>query len=218
MSYENKKTLEVYERCAAIYLDNANKHDNLDMVKAKKKKEKLERFIKDSFSSLPIGSKILEIGSADGGNALYLKSLGYDVTASDVSDIFLEKIKNQGLRTIKFDCLEDEFKEKYNGIFCWRVFVHFSCDDVMNLLEKVYESLEDNGIFIFNAMNRKTHDVDSEWVDFEGEYHMGEKRFYNYFRKEKLDDLISKTNFKIDKFFYEGGSSNNKWLVYVLKK
>lgn len=218
MSYENKKTLEVYERCAAIYLDNTNKHDNLDMVKAKKKKEKLERFIKDSFSSLPIGSKILEIGSADGGNALYLKSLGYDVTASDVSDIFLEKIKNQGLRTIKFDCLEDEFKEKYNGIFCWRVFVHFSCDDVMNLLEKVYESLEDNGIFIFNAMNRETHDVDSEWVDFEGEYHMGEKRFYNYFRKEKLDDLISKTNFKIDKFFYEGGDSSNKWLVYVLKK
>ena len=30
--------------------------------------------------------------------------------------------------------------------------------------------------------------------------------------------MISKTNFKIDKFFYEGGSSNNKWLVYVLKK
>ena len=218
MSYENKKTLEVYERCVDVYLDNAIKHDNLDMVKAKKKKEKLERFIKDGFSSLPIGSKILEIGSADGANALYLKSLGYDITASDVSDIFLEKIKNQGLRTIKFDCLEDEFKEKYNGIFCWRVFVHFSCDDVMKLLERVYENLNDNGIFIFNAINRETRDVDCEWVDFEGEYHMGEKRFYNYFRKEKLDDLISKTNFKIDKFFYEGGSSNNKWLVYVLKK
>lgn len=218
MSCENKKTLGVYERCADVYLNNAIKHDNLDMIKAKKKKEKLEKFIKDAFSSLPIGSKILEIGSADGANALYLKSLGYDVTASDVSNIFLEKIKDQGLRTIKFDCLEGEFKEKYNGIFCWRVFVHFTYDDVMKLLERVYENLNDNGIFIFNAINRETRDVDCEWVDFEGEYHMGEKRFYNYFRKEKLDDLISKTNFKIDKFFYEGGSSNNKWLVYVLNK
>ena len=218
MSCENKKTLGVYERCADVYLNNAIKHDNLDMIKAKKKKEKLEKFIKDGFSSLPIGSKILETGSADGANALYLKSLGYDVTASDVSNIFLEKIKDQGLRTIKFDCLEGEFKEKYNGIFCWRVFVHFTYDDVMKLLERVYENLNDNGIFIFNAINRETRDVDCEWVDFEGEYHMGEKRFYNYFRKEKLDDLISKTNFKIDKFFYEGGSSNNKWLVYVLKK
>lgn len=218
MSCENKKALGVYERCADVYLNNAIKHDNLDMIKAKKKKEKLEKFIKDGFSSLPIGSKILEIGSADGANALYLKSLGYDVTASDVSNIFLEKIKDQGLRTIKFDCLEGEFKEKYNGIFCWRVFVHFTYDDVMKLLERVYENLNDNGIFIFNAINRETRDVDCEWVDFEGEYHMGEKRFYNYFRKEKLDDLISKTNFKIDKFFYEGGSSNNKWLVYVLKK
>lgn len=218
MSCENKKTLDVYERCADVYLNNAIKHDNLDMIKAKKKKEKLEKFIKDAFSSLPIGSKILEIGSADGANALYLKSLGYDITASDVSNIFLEKIKDQGLRTIKFDCLEGEFKEKYNGIFCWRVFVHFTYDDVMKLLERVYENLNDNGIFIFNAINRETRDVDCEWVDFEGEYHMGEKRFYNYFRKEKLDDLISKTNFKIDNFFYEGGSSNNKWLVYVLKK
>ena len=218
MSCENKKTLGVYERCADVYLNNAIKHDNLDMIKAKKKKEKLEKFIKDAFSSLPIGSKILEIGSADGANALYLKSLGYDITASDVSNIFLEKIKDQGLRTIKFDCLEGEFKEKYNGIFCWRVFVHFTYDDVMKLLERVYENLNDNGIFIFNAINRETRDVDCEWVDFEREYHMGEKRFYNYFRKEKLDDLISKTNFKIDNFFYEGGSSNNKWLVYVLKK
>lgn len=218
MSCENKKTLDVYERCADVYLNNAIKHDNLDMIKAKKKKEKLEKFIKDAFSSLPIGSKILEIGSADGANALYLKSLGYDITASDVSNIFLEKIKDQGLRTIKFDCLAYKFKEKYNGIFCWRVFVHFTYGDVMKLLERVYENLNDNGIFIFNAINRETRDVDCEWVDFEGEYHMGEKRFYNYFRKEKLDDLISKTNFKIDKFFYEGGSSNNKWLVYVLKK
>ena len=83
----------VYEKCADVYLDNAIKHDNLD-IKAKKKKEKLEKFIKDGFSSLPIGSKILEIGSADGANALYLKSLDYDVTASDVSNIFLEKIKD----------------------------------------------------------------------------------------------------------------------------
>ena len=218
MSSENKKTLEVYERCADVYLENAIKHDNLDMDKAQKKKEKLENFIKESFKPLPIDSRILEIGSADGVNALFIKSLGYDVTASDVSDTFLEKIKNQGVKTIKFDCLEDDFKEKYNGIFCWRVLVHFTYDDAMRLLEKVYENLEDNGIFIFNAINRETRDIDCEWVDFEGEYHMGEKRFYNYFRKDELDDLISKTNFKIDKFFYEGGDSSKKWLVYVLKK
>lgn len=39
---------------------------------------------------------------------------------------------------------------------------------------------------------------------------MGEKRFYNYFRKNELDDLISKTNFKIDKFLYENGSKDNQ--------
>lgn len=80
---------KVYERCADVYLENAIKHDNLDMDKAKRKKDKLQNFIKESFKSLPVNSRILEIGSADGINALFIKSLGYDVTASDVSDTFL---------------------------------------------------------------------------------------------------------------------------------
>lgn len=60
--------------------------------------------------------------------------------------------------------------------------------------------------------------IDNEWVDFEGEYHMGVKRYYNYFSKEDLDNIIKQTKFKIIKFYKEGGDNNNKWLIYVLKK
>ena len=55
-----------------------------------------------------------------------MKSLGYNVTASDVADDFLKAIKKNGLEPIKFNVLEDDFIGKYFGIFCWRVFVHFS--------------------------------------------------------------------------------------------
>ena len=85
-------------------------------------------------------------------------------------------------------------------------------------MQKVYDTLEDNGIFIFNAMNRETKKVDNEWVDFEGEYHMGAERYYNYFTKEDLDTIIQKTKFKIEDFHKDGGSNNNKWLLYVLRK
>ncbi len=56
----------------------------------------------------------------------------------------------------------------------------------MKIIQKVYDTLEENGVFIFNAINRETKSVDNEWVDFEGEYHMGVERYYSYFSKEGI--------------------------------
>ena len=218
MSLENKKTLEAYQKTANQYLLNSVEHNELDMAKAERKKAKLEDFIKRSFSTIPAGSKVLEIGSADGENAKYLESLGYKVTASDVADDFIEAIKANGLEPIKFNAIEDEFLEKYFGIFCWRVFVHFTKEDALTVIRKTYDALENDGIFIFNAINRETRSVDEEWVDFPGEYHMGIDRYYNYYNQADLDAMIAQTGYKIVDFHKEGGDENNKWLVYVLKK
>ena len=213
MSIENKKTLEVYQKTAHLYLENSVEHDRLDPDKAKKKKEALEELIRISFESLPKGAKVFEIGSGDGTNAKYMESLGYDVTASDTADDFVEATRKQGLTTIKFDALEDDFPEKYFAVFCWRVFVHFTKEDALKIIKKVYNNLEENGIFVFNAINRETKEVDNEWVDFEGEYHMGVERYYNYFRQDELDDIISQTDFHVQDFHTEGGKNKNKWLV-----
>lgn len=218
MSEENIKTLEVYKHKAKMYLDNSAEHDRLNLIRAKQKREKLEKLIKDSFSSLPKQVKVFEIGSGDGTNAKFIQTLGYDITASDTADDFINTIRNKGLKTVKFNAIEDEFIDKYYGIFCWRVFVHFTAEDVFKTITKVYNALEDNGIFVFNAINREIESVDDEWIDFQGEYHMGAERYYKYFRKEELDGLIKQTKFEIKNFHKEGGENNNKWLVYVLKK
>lgn len=218
MSKENKKTLEVYKEKAHLYLSNSAEHDRINPVKAKKKCKKLKQLIKDNFSSLPKRSKVFEIGSGDGTNAKFIENLGFEVTASDMADDFIEATRSKGLKTIKFDAIEDDFPEKYSAIFCWRVFVHFTKEDVLKIIHKVYNTLENNGIFVFNAINREVKTVDNEWVDFEGEYHMGAKRYYNYFCKKDLDDIIQQSKFKIKDFRKEGGENNNKWLIYVLKK
>lgn len=218
MSEENRKTLEIYKQKAYMYLANNVEHDKIDPARAKNKREKLEGLIKESFIELPKKAKVFEIGSGDGLNAKFIDSLGFDVTASDTADDFIEATRNQGLKTIKFDAIEDSFPEKYSAIFCWRVFVHFTKEDALKVIKKVYDNLEDNGIFIFNAINREIKDIDNEWIDFEGEYHMGAERYYSYFCKEDLDKMIGQTKFQIKDFHKEGGENNNKWLVYVLRK
>lgn len=218
MSKENEETIEVYKEKAYLYLSNSIEHDKLNQKKARQKREHLENLIISSFSSLPNHSKIFEIGCGDGSNAKFIQKLGFQITASDIADDFIKATENQGLEPIKFNVLKDAFSEKYSGVFCWRVFVHFTKEDALNVIQKVYDTLEKNGIFIFNAINREIKDVDNEWVDFEGEYHMGVKRYYSYFSKNDLDNIIQKTNFKIIDFHKDGGTTNNKWLIYVLKK
>lgn len=218
MSQENSKTLEVYNQTASQYLANSIAHDNLDLAKAKRKRAKLNRFIQDSFATLPQNGDIFEIGSADGENAKFLESLGYDVMASDVAPDFLDKLREAGLRYRKFDVLNDDFSQTYDGIFCWRVFVHFTPEDALAVLKKAYDALRPGGRFIFNAMNREVRKVDHEWVDFSGEYHMGAERFYNYFREEELRGLIAQTGYRIASYHREGGDAKNKWHVFVLEK
>lgn len=218
MSKENKKTVEVYKQTAHLYLANSAEHDRIDPDKANKKREKLEKLIKESFLTLPENAKVFEIGSGEGKNAKFMKDLGFEVTASDTADDFIEATRKLGVNTIKFDALEDDFPEKYSGMFCWRVFVHFTKDDALKVIQKAYDNLEDGGVFIFNAINRETKEIDNEWVDFEGEYHMGVERYYSYFRQEELDNIIHKTKFRIENFHKNGGENNNKWLIYVLKK
>ncbi len=218
MSKENEETLKVYDKKAGTYLATSITHDNIDPEKAKRKRTKLNNFINENIGTLPKGSKVFEFGSGDGVNAKYIVDLGYDVTASDVAEDFINAIKSKGVNTIKFNVLEDNFNEKYSGIFAWRVFVHFTKEDALKVLEKTYEALEDNGLFVFNVMNREGKNVDEEWVDFSNEYHMGAERYYKYFSEEDMNEIITKTGFKVYDFHKEGGSNNNKWLVYVLKK
>ena len=218
MSKENDITVEVYKKKANIYLKTSIKHDNIDLDKAKCKRQKLEQFIKNNIEILPKGSKILEIGSGDGTNAQYIEKLGYDVTESDIAEDFIKATNSKGVKIIKFNVLKDKITEKYSAIFCWRVFVHFTKEDIENTFQRIYNILDNNGLFIFNVMNREIKKVEDEWIDFSNEYHMGAERYYRYFSKNEVDEVINKIGYQIYHFHTEGGDNNNKWLVYVLKK
>lgn len=219
MSKENDITVKAYEKYGYKYLQNSATHDAMDPEKAAKKRAKLIQLITESFKGLPKGAKVLEIGSGEGYNAKEMLDMGFDVTGSDVSEDFRRATKEKGCKkVIEFNALKDNFPGKFNGIFCWRVFVHFNRDDALTVIKKVYDALEDGGVFIFNAINRETRSVDSEMVDFQNEYRMGIDRFYYYHKKEVLDELIAQTNFEIMDFHKEGGDEGNKWLIYVLRK
>ena len=52
---ENRKTLEAYQKTAKKYLENSIEHNQLDIEKAKKKKEKLEKGV---YYNVPMRTKL----------------------------------------------------------------------------------------------------------------------------------------------------------------
>ena len=217
MSEQNKKTLEVYDRLAQKYMDNTVVHDSMDPEKAKKKQAQLESFLLESFKGIPSDCKILEIGSGDGVNALFLKEAGSNVVASDVAEAFLDSCRQRGLTTLKLNAIEDELPNDLSGVLAWRTFVHFAKTDLEETLRKIHSALVPDGIFVFNVFNREDSSVDEQWKDFPDEYEMGEERYFAYYTEEYMNGLLEKTGFKIDRFFKQGGKTGEKWLCYVVK-
>ena len=217
MSKENEDTLATYDTTAQIYLDNTIAHNKKRPEHTLEKKKRLTNNFKKAFETLPKGAKVLEIGSADGENAKILESFGFDVTASDVAPAFLEACEKQGLKTIKLNVLKDPLPNGLYGVLCWRTFVHFMPDDIALALQRVYDVLQPQGRFVFNVIDKATHDCDGRWVDFEGDYKMGAKRFYAYYDKDEIVEIIKKTEFKIVSDWHEHGGQND-WFCFVLEK
>ena len=219
MSIENEKTLKIYDDYAKVYLETGIIHDQRNPEKTQNKKKKLEAFLKESFSSLPPRCKIFEIGSGDGENAEYLDAINYRIIASDVAEDFIKAVQSRGLDCRKFNVLKDEFDDQYDGVLAWRVFVHFKKEDFELALQKIFHALRPGGIFIFNILNTIDHDnKDGAWVDFEGDYHMGVERYFNYYKEDEADKIITNTGFEIQSKKHDGGDTGNRWIVYVIKK
>ena len=218
MSEQNKKTLRVYDRLAQKYMDNTTIHDSMNPAKAKKKQAKLESFLLDSFGKIPRNGKILEIGSGDGANASFLKKAGFDIVASDIAEAFLGSCRQCGLTTIKLDAIEDELPDGLSGVLAWRTFVHFTKADLEKTLQKIHSALVPSGVFVFNVFNQEDSGINEQWKDFPDEYEMGEERYFAYYTEEYINDLLERIGFKIDRFFKQGGKTEEKWLCYAVKK
>lgn len=219
MSKENAETLKVYDQHADAYLETVERHKQSDPEKARKKRENLNEFYKNSFSTLQAGAKIFEIGSGDGEDAAFLTSLGYRVQGSDVAEDFIRATRSKNVSCKKFNLLEDEFDDIYDGALAWRIFVHFSKEDLKLALKKIYSALRPGGIFICNILNAEDHGgKEGEWVDFDNDYHMGVERYFFYHKEEETEKIFADAGFNLQYKRFEGGDSGKRWFVFVCEK
>ena len=220
MSKENTKTLEIYEKLFQSYFDGTDRRiKSIGKKAAKAKFNKELQFWLDGFSNLPESATILEIGSANGAGVKALMKYGYVGTASDTVQGFLDEIKKNGLDPIRFNVLTDKLDKKYHGCLAWHVFVHFTKDDAKIALSNIYNLLYPGGRLIFDVQNSSAkHNKDSEWIDYDGDYHMGAERFFQYYSRNDIEEIIRNVGFDIIKLIEKESNSGINWFRIVVEK
>lgn len=117
---------------------------------------KANDFLKEHALLIPQGGKVLSIGEGEGRNAVYLASLGYDVTAIDIAESGLEKIrllaKEQGVHvhTQQADLNDYKFSEQaWDGII--NIFCHLPPRLRREVHQNAAKALAPKGVLLLEA-------------------------------------------------------------------
>jgi len=222
MSEHNINTINMYNSGGALeYIHNNEENPETE------KWERLFNYIEKGLNN-DKSKTIVELGSGCGELAIKLQNEGYNITATDIVDDFLNEQKKIGInKVLKYNFLTDNYDDildtKADLIVSWRN-PHLDMDDMKKLFEVAHNALNDNGLLIINFQNADVH-LNANILPNGTKYdykiledkQTKKKRFYAYFSKEDIDNL-RKDLFEINEYHTEGGSEKKNWHVLTLKK
>lgn len=196
---DNDKTLQSYNDHIDEYVTSTPQQIDGEF------KEWIERVL----SKIPKGSTILELGTSFGRDADYMESKGFKVIRTDAAQGFVDLLKNQGHDAHLLNALKDDFGSELDMIFANAVLLHFEPEEVNAVIQKAYDSLKQNGFFVFSL---KEGDG-AEW----SEAKLNSPRYFIYWSETDLRDVLSGFDFR-DIELSKRDSGRDKWLQVIAKK
>ena len=109
------------------------------------------------YLNLPEHAKILDLACGKGRHAMYLNTLGYDVTGVDLSEnsiTYAKQFENETLRFQVHDMCQP-FPQKFDAVFnLYTSFGYFDKDENnLNTIKAIKEELNDYGFGVIDFMN-----------------------------------------------------------------
>ena len=195
----NSTTLKTYDDNVQVYIDKTPQE--LDGFN--------KQWVDHTLSLLPSGAKILELGSAFGRDATYIKNLGFDVITTDASKGFVDYLRSHGFKNAYIlDAIKDDLSGPYDLVYANAVFLHFTEQELKKVLVKIKNSLKPHCLLAFSVKKGEG----TEWTSEK----MGAPRFFKYWQPEPLKKLLLSNGYKILKFDTAKSPRRNlEWLHVI---
>lgn len=158
-----------------------------------------------------LGKRVLELGFGNGRDAEYISKKTDSYVGVDISE-GLARIAKQKLPDL--DLYVDDFRtltfppNSFDIVFSFASFVHLDKDELRNILLRIYDWLDVDGVLFISLKYGKY----SEFTEDDG---FGIRYMYVY-ESQDVIDLVSEKFEKVYEHFTEIGE--NKWFEIILKK
>lgn len=201
MQNDNQKTLQAYNDHIQEYVEGTV------LVLSEPKKD----WINKGLAGVDKSAVVLELGSGAGEDANYIESLGFKVLRTDAAEGFVELQQSKGHEAMVLDLLNDPIAESYSAVYANAVLLHFDRDQAKAVLKKVYDALEDDGVFLFSVKEGEGE----EWSDAK----LGSDRYFCYWQQEDITRLTKEAGFSsVELDLYKPESRTFTWLHLTARK
>lgn len=129
----------------------------------KYKRDAWKEEVRDHFIDLLLAEKkrsVLELGSGPGYDSKVFKERGFDVLATDISKGMVSACKAEGLNAKELDVYEiNTLPQKYDAIFAMNLFLHIPRVEISEVLKRVAEQLNPDGILFWGTYGGKDEET-----------------------------------------------------------
>lgn len=131
--------------------------------------------------------KLLEIGAGTGRDSKFFNDLGFEVTCIDLSPTMIELCKQKGLTAYVMDMTDIDLpKNSFDAIFCLNSLLHLTKDEFSQVLHRINELLQADGLVYVGLHGGYDHE--GVW---ENDAYIP-RRFFSFYSDEHLKEGISK--------------------------
>jgi len=177
----------------------------------------MENCLNKFINELPQRSNVIDIGCGVGRDVKYLIEQGINTIGIDLSVEMLNEAKKivPLAKFYEMDMRNIEFSENsFNGIWACASVLHMPKFFISHILDEFYRILKKGGILF---LSMQEGDVE--------EFHEPEGRFFTYYKKDELTDILIQNKFDIfDVNSKESGKNTfnkqliTKWINFFARK